>query len=682
MKKCLLPALFLMILWPALLGAETITTNDRDILSVSVSEAYVFAGNETVLFDCKASLALEETPPETVTLSIDYENDQVIDDTFTFTLPEGGEDVDGKAVTEVTHTFSHVYEKPGYWTAVFFAEINGAEYDLEASVVNVAKWKFTHSGALGGVSAAPAIGEDGVIYFGSEDSHFYAVNPDGTLKWMFATGGPIKSTAAMGPDGAIYIGSSDGYIYARTSDNKEKWPPFLTGGPVFSSPALSRDGQTLYTASTDGRLYAINTRTGEARWPVEVVTGEKIISSPVVGHDGTIYIGGLDHFFYAVNPDGTLLWKMDLKSEIHGSPALDADGVIYVGTTRFGGAKGAENRLIAIHPHGAEKWSVTIDSGFASSPVVDSSGMICAGSYDNKLYAVDRNGQKLWTFTKFTDDLLGSPAIAATEEADIATIVYAAGRDGMVYALNPDKFDFFNGRELVWQYQIKTPVMAASPVVFGGTVYVAAGKENLGEIWAFAAEPVDFDKTPQATVKTDAPWPLARQNLQNTGLTGVTPETIAPAIIATDPANGTVNFNVTRTAITATFSTPVDPELIYTPATETTEAFIGFTVTPLYVLKTTETDEGPVETLEDANPEDFEIRWLSDRQVELALPEDVAFQKDTIYTATVQTKTAVDNSDDRKRLLGPYIWSFSGTTPETKHYSGDRGCFIGSVSGE
>ena len=39
------------------------------------------------------------------------------------------------------------------------------------------------------MSASPAIDADGTIYFGSEDKKVYAINPDGTKKWEFVTGG-------------------------------------------------------------------------------------------------------------------------------------------------------------------------------------------------------------------------------------------------------------------------------------------------------------------------------------------------------------------------------------------------------------------------------------------------------------------------------------------------------------
>src|SRR5688500_2254904 len=38
-------------------------------------------------------------------------------------------------------------------------------------------------------------------------------------------------------------------------------------------------------------------------------TGARIFASPVLGPDGTVYVGSLDRSFHAIAPDGTLRWR-------------------------------------------------------------------------------------------------------------------------------------------------------------------------------------------------------------------------------------------------------------------------------------------------------------------------------------------------------------------------------------
>jgi hypothetical protein len=47
-------------------------------------------------------------------------------------------------------------------------------------------------------------------HFGSGDGNLYAVNPDGTARWVFATSSSeILGNVAIGPDRTVYLGSGN-----------------------------------------------------------------------------------------------------------------------------------------------------------------------------------------------------------------------------------------------------------------------------------------------------------------------------------------------------------------------------------------------------------------------------------------------------------------------------------------
>jgi len=289
-------------------------------------------------------------------------------------------------------------------------------YPLHAVYQNgTEKWTFNTDGYF--TSVTPAIDENGTIYIGTRgagDSYFYAINPDGkmkwrhpisetysspaiandgsiiftdtnnwniialypngTLRWSFHTNHVVYSSPAIGDDGTIYCGSHDTYLYALYPNNGTlKWK-YKTDGWIRVSPCIGDDG-TIYVVSLDNYLHAVNPD-GSFKWKTDVGAG----TSPTIGQDGTIY-AGYTHL-YAVNPsDGSVKWTFDVGGTMRGgTPCNSVDGTIYVGTSDGG-------QLIAINPDGTEKWRKSIGK-CESAPAIGEDGVVYIGSYSgNCLYA-------------------------------------------------------------------------------------------------------------------------------------------------------------------------------------------------------------------------------------------------------------------------------------------------------
>ncbi len=58
----------------------------------------------------------------------------------------------------------------------------------------------------------------------------------------------------------------------------------------------------------------------------------EIFSSPAVGADGTVYVGTCAWRVLAVKRDGTIKWAILTGGEVLSSPAVGADGTLYVGS--------------------------------------------------------------------------------------------------------------------------------------------------------------------------------------------------------------------------------------------------------------------------------------------------------------------------------------------------------------
>ncbi len=228
------------------------------------------------------------------------------------------------------------------------------------------KWKFgtrrNSTGFSSGISS-PAIGSNGIIYFGS-NKNLYAIADGGqgtvTKKWVFATGGPMYGSPTIGADGTIYLGSSDGNLYALSDKGcrfRKKWR-FSTAGGVDSSPSIGPDG-TIYFTSNDSKFYAITDHGTHATRKWAFPGGSVSSSSLTIGADGTIFGSSENGNLYALTDNGTSVtekWQITVDGGLS-SPVIGADGNIYVGGTYL-------DDLFAV---GTPPAPVAVDLGISSS---------------------------------------------------------------------------------------------------------------------------------------------------------------------------------------------------------------------------------------------------------------------------------------------------------------------------
>jgi hypothetical protein len=109
-------------------------------------------------------------------------------------------------------------------------------------------WRF----ATLEIFTTPSIGADGAIYFGARNSNrFYALNKDGSVRWIKKPGVGDYNIAAIGSDGTIYISDSAG-LYALDINGSRKWEfDANVGSPVISAGQVYAAGDSLYAFAAD-----------------------------------------------------------------------------------------------------------------------------------------------------------------------------------------------------------------------------------------------------------------------------------------------------------------------------------------------------------------------------------------------------------------------------------------------
>ncbi|HUO06343.1 MAG TPA: PQQ-binding-like beta-propeller repeat protein [Candidatus Binataceae bacterium] len=351
----------------------------------------------------------------------------------------------------------------------------------------------------------PAIGADGTLYAGVSGrwGGLYAVNPDGTQKWVFAPGryGFRGPPPAIGSDGTIYLPTDTGNLDAVNPDGTLKWafPILFSAKSAIMAPSAGA-GQapgTIYLSNADGTLYAISPA-GSLKWKVaaDPVVG---IENPAIGPDGTVYVCG--QTLYAFTPGGALKWTRRIPaSNSSRMLSVGADGTVYVGSGSW-----FDGNVTAVKPDGTLKW-VFPGGVYFNPPAIGADGTVYATSGDHNLYAINSDGSLLWKFDAGSD-FGAAPAIGA----DGTIFVNPSG--ATLFAIGPDG----RPRWTVPGAGQSAPAIGADGTVYVGTgAIVAVGTDTpplgtsiwLSPVLAFGSEKVGGNKVKKVDIKNTGNAPL------------------------------------------------------------------------------------------------------------------------------------------------------------------------------
>ena len=316
---------------------------------------------------------------------------------------------------------------------VFFGSFDTHMYALNGTS-GAQRWNYT-TGSL--VSASPTISPvNGAIVFGSGDSYVYCLDQTtGGLIWRAATSGVIASSSpVIDALGNIYVGSNDYYLYCFASNGTLRWR-FQTTYIVSSSPALDPSEGVIYICSgisTTKYVYALISSTGAQLWRYHLPSSADENGGSVSVANGVVFAPG-HSFLWALNAaSGSVPWQYASgASSPANSPSIGADGnTLYVG---------ALDSLRAVSAStGIELWRYETGGDVEwCTPAIGGDGSVYGAWYGpaaggQTMYAVNgTTGALLWTLASGDDGLVSSPAIGANGA------VYFTSTGGTIYAFGP-----------------------------------------------------------------------------------------------------------------------------------------------------------------------------------------------------------------------------------------------------
>ena len=303
-------------------------------------------------------------------------------------------------------------------------------YRAQGIVTPNLKWKFHTAGR---VVASPVLA-DGLVYVGSTDGKFYALDAaSGTPVWTFETHARIVSSAAVAA-GAVYFSSYDHYFYALDARTGAlKWKYDMPGERRFAAPHIhgtypaaetmpdpfdfyaSSPGVwngAVYFGSGDGTITGLDAASGALRWTFK--TGDTVHASPAIA-DGVLYVGSWDSYFYALDAaSGKEIWRFKTGEDpkIHNQVGIQSSAAVANGMVYFGCR---DSKLYALDARtGKQVWAVDNKGSWViASPAVRGDTVYAATSDTGKFFAVDaKTGAERFALTFNHWPMFSSPALA------------------------------------------------------------------------------------------------------------------------------------------------------------------------------------------------------------------------------------------------------------------------------
>src|ERR1039457_5312593 len=344
------------------------------------------------------------------------------------------------------------------------------------------KWKDS---TLGPFNASPAV-DNGIIYIGSENGDFYAINASsGKVKWTKTlsisncSNSGIVSMATVAKDPisgvlTVYVGAADHYLYAlNAATGATIWKTLIGGSSTiyynWSSPTLANGyiyygvGTACGNAGADGEI-ALNQHTGAVMGQYYTsgsprVNGATIYTAAAVAPDGSVFVTTGDDNGASTN-DSTAIVKLaegtltrlggyqipglaGQNMDFNASPALfidsgtpavgacDKNGVFYA--RKQSDMSGLWQDTLGIPPAVDSLAFCGGSAVYNGSDLFVGADAPASGHPPGSIYELTPGGTQIWETALNAGPVIGTPSLDGSGVLAVPTYNKASGAHSAVY---------------------------------------------------------------------------------------------------------------------------------------------------------------------------------------------------------------------------------------------------------
>ena len=253
----------------------------------------------------------------------------------------------------------------------------------------------------GEIKNVSSIAQDTTVYLASSDKVVYTFNRLGIPVWNTPLGGELEATPTIDVSrDLVYVGVSNNNLFAiNRSTGSVVWSNRLDS-PI-SQPGVIIEDKYLLIITTGGTVYYFDLDgevSSQVLAPEGILSiGENIISAPALDAAGYLYLasttGTIRKFEFRddLPNKGQVIWEVNTQSEFYTSPVIGYDGTVYVG--------GADSTLYALNGQNSSlKWSKKLGAAISTTATINEYGVLYIGDSDGTIYAMSDTGEPIWYY--------------------------------------------------------------------------------------------------------------------------------------------------------------------------------------------------------------------------------------------------------------------------------------------